>query len=154
MLSPSRLLAFGALMLALPALAAPAAAAPPQPYHPGDRPGHETLQRADHRDRGGDRRWSRHGWKGHGHRHGWHVPPKPQPGHDWRLPQQDHWRQGRFLPPRVLERHLRRHAFQPVGHIELRHGYYLVRAIDPFGRRVLLALDPASGAILGRHRGW
>ncbi|GIK97657.1 MAG: hypothetical protein BroJett029_18660 [Alphaproteobacteria bacterium] len=135
MLSPTRLLAFGALMLVLPVFAAPAAAAPPQPYHPGDRPGHETLQRADHRDRGGDRRWSRQGWKGHGHRHGWHV-------------------QGRFLPPRVLERHLRRHAFQPVGHIELRHGYCLVRAIDRFGRRVLLALDPVSGAILGRHRGW
>jgi len=141
MLSPSRLLAFGALMLAMPAFAAPAEATPPQPYHPGDRPGHDTLLSVDHRDHSDDRRWSRRDWKN---------GRFPRYGHLGR----GHWGRGDVLPPRMIERHLRRHAFQPVGRIELRHGCYLVRAIDPSGRRVLLALDPASGAILGRHRGW
>lgn len=151
----SRALALGALLAAAPLAGASAVgAASTQPYHQASAAGHSPLQLAG-RSRDDDRR----------HRPRW-TPTRPWsspwnfpgagPGRGWSQP---HWHGGgpAYLAPRALpgwavEHRLRQQSFRPVGQIVWRHGVYLVPALDPRGRRVLLTVDPASGAILGRQR--
>lgn len=155
MTSLSRALCLGALLLAAPGSASGAtsgAIAAPPPYHLAGGSDHLTLAGHSGRD---DRRWSDHGrpdraWPDRPRRWSEHRPWQPWPGARLRpLP----WAgMHHALPPRMVERRLRRQHFLPLGPIERRHGLYLVRAIDPFGRRVLLAIDPWTGDILGRQR--
>ena len=154
--SLSRSLCLGALLFAAPLAAVPAEAAPPAPpYHLAAGPDHGRLIPAGH-PRRDDGQWAAHEWADdwrQDQRKGWRDQhrrwqPWPQPD----LRHRPWLGMPHLLPPRAVERQLRRQFFQPVGRIELRHGVYLVRAIDPFGRRVLLAIDPVTGAVLGRHR--
>lgn len=142
----SRALGLGLLVaVAFPAAAADAASRQtPQPYHLSSAAGHAPLQLSgwrgsDERHAGRhDRRGPGGSQFGRGHGHGF--------GHSYGPV--------RYLPGWVVEQRLRRQSYRPVGRITLRHGVYLVQAIDPRGRPVLLALDPATAAILGRHRRW
>jgi hypothetical protein len=169
MLSLSRALGVGVLMLAAPLATPPAEAAAPPPYHLADAADHLTLAG----DPGPDddrwwngRRWDDHrrddhrrddDWRDRHRRDSWSHERRwgdsHRPRHLWPQFRQLPWAgMHHFLPPAIVERRLRRQSFQPIGRIELRHGVYLVRAVDPFGRRVLLAVDPVTGGILGRQR--
>lgn len=156
----SRALGFGALLTVAPLATASAGSPSTQPYHHASEFGHLPVQPAgwsgnDDRRRShwaparpGARPGAR-SWSGH------HGVPRGLPGGGWG----QHWHDGRAgyralcpLPARVVEHRLRRQSFQPVGRIVLRHGVYLVPALDPHGHRVLLAVDPATAVILGRQR--
>lgn len=152
-----QLLGCSAVLLAVPLTADPPEAAPSAPpYHLAAASDHGRLAPAghasrekDHRGRH-DRRWSE---SQQDQRRSWHDPHRHegicQPGlRHWPWLGVPH-----RLPPRVVEQKLCRQLFQPIGRIEFRHGVYLVPALDPLGRRVLLAIDPATGGILGRRRG-
>jgi hypothetical protein len=148
---------FSALLLAAPLAAGGAEAAPAPAYHPGSEAGHGPLQLADWSNRDDDRGWDddrdddrdgdgrrRH----HRHRdHGQHWgPPQHGGGYPYFAP--------RPLAPWIVEHRLRRQHFQPIGRLTLRHGVYVVPALDPHGRRVVLVIDPLSAVILGRQRHW
>jgi hypothetical protein len=152
----SRALGLGALLMAAPLAATSAAgAASAQPYHQTGDAGHLRLQPA--------------GWSGgDDRRRPWGVPgPHWTPARPWNAPWagrghgwgEQHWHGGRPaylaprpLPGRVVEHRLRQQSFRPIGQIVLRRGVYLVPALDPRGRRVLLVVDPATAVILGRQR--
>ena len=146
----SRALALGALLAAAPLATAPATgAASTQPYHQASDAGHLLLQPAGWS--GDDDRRRRPHWRPS---RPWHAP-WAGPGHGWN----QHWQGGHpaYLTPRplpgwVVEHRLRQQSFRPIGQIVWRRGVYLVPALDPRGRRVLLTVDPASGTVLGRQR--
>ena len=66
--------------------------------------------------------------------------------------------QGRFLTfrngrgfrvsPRVIMRSLREHKFHNISVMHIRRGKYHVKALDAYGRRVRLVIDPYSGRIV------
>lgn len=140
----SRALGLGLLVaVAFPAAAADAASRQtPQPYHLNGAAGHVPLQLS--------------GWRGSDNRHNWPGPGGSHfgKGHGHGFGHGPSYGHVRLLPGWVVEQRLRRQSYRPVGRITLRHGVYVVQAIDPRGRPVLLALDPATAAILGRHRRW
>lgn len=160
--SPATLL-MGGLLLAAPLAALPARAAPlqpphTQPYHLPSTAGHALLQLAGDRDDDERRRsphWRRHHWNtpNWDTPRGWSWGPGGQRG--WGAPQFGHQHPHfapRPLPGWVVENRLRQQSFRPFGRITLRHGVYLVPAIDRKGRRVLLVVDPATAVVLGRQR--
>jgi hypothetical protein len=97
----------------------------------------------DDDDRDGDGRRRHHRHRDYGHQWG---PPQ----HGGGVP----YFAARPLAPWVVEHRLRRQHFQPIGRLTLRHGVYLVPALDPRGRRVVLVIDPITAVILGRQRHW
>ena len=149
---------FSTLLLAAPLAAERAEAAPVPAYHPGGEAGHDLLQLADWSgrndghdddwedrddDRDGDGRRRHHRHRDQGHHWG---PPQHGGGYPYFAP--------RPLAPWIVEHRLRRQHFQPIGRLTLRRGLYLVPALDPHGRRVVLVIDPITAVILGRQRHW
>ncbi len=139
MSNSTRAFALGALLAVLPAaapaLAQGAAIMPPPPYHHDGNSGHGPVQTAHWPSGDADR-----------HRHGL------QPQYRWAPPHDRPQHAVRPLPPREIVRLLRRQHVQPIGRITLRHGVYWVPVLDHRGRQVLLLVDPATAAILGRQR--
>jgi len=152
-------LGFSVLLLAASVAAARAADAASLPaYHPGAEAGHDALHPAgwsggndDHDDGWDDDRDD--GWEDDGrHRH-----HRRDRGHHWSPPQHGGgfpYFAPRPLAPWVVEHRLRRQHFQPIGRLVLQRGLYLVPALDPHGRRVVLVIDPVTAVILGRQRHW
>lgn len=150
-------LGLGALLLAAPLAAERSEAAPVPAYHPGGAAGHGALHLADWDDNGhdweDDRDDDRDRDRDRDNRRRHHQDRGPH----WSLPQYGGgfpYFAHRPLAPWIVEHRLRRQHFQPIGRITLQRGLYLVPALDPHGRRVVLVIDPATAAILGRKRHW
>ena len=166
----SKVLGFGAVLLAAPLAMPPAAAAPLSPYHLASSAGHDALQLADWSGRDDD--WDDWDDRDHDHDHDddgdddhrrgdWRHGDSRGPGH-WGP---GHWHPGagwnggpqfayQALPVWVVEQRLRRQHVHPIGRIILSRGLYLVPVLDPYGRRILLAVDPRSADLLGRAQHW
>lgn len=155
-------LGFSVLLLAAPLAATRADAATVPAYHPGAEAGHGALHPAgwSGRDDDHDDDWD-DDWDddrddegedgGHRRHHHWDrgphwSPPLHGDGFPYFAP--------RPLAPWVVEHRLRRQHFQPIGRLVLQRGLYLVPALDPHGRRVVLVIDPITAVILGRQRHW
>ena len=138
MLSSSRRVVLAALIAGLPASAPPLAqaanATPPADYHLAAEPGHGPLLPAHWSGDGDDRRCHR-----------------PLPPFRWAPRHGGPQQVLRFLAPRDIEHRLRRQHVHVVGRMVLHHGVYRVPALDRHARRVLLLVDPATAAILGRQ---
>jgi hypothetical protein len=138
-----RSLCFTGIVLAATATAMPAAA---------ERGDHDTpaTQRYDTPWRYGspDCRTDRDGWvqcrdgSGHWRRHHYERP---------RWADDDRWNghwYGQRIDSRVVVRQLQRQGFENMSDMKLRGDVYSLKATDPYGRRVILQVDPYTGRIV------
>jgi hypothetical protein len=56
--------------------------------------------------------------------------------------------QGDMIDSRIVVHQLRRQGFENMSDLKLRGDVYSLKATDPYGRRVILQIDPYSGRIV------
>jgi hypothetical protein len=143
MTNPYRSLCFAGLVLAATATAMPAAA---------ERGDHDTpaTQRDDWRYGSPACRTDDDGWvvcrdrSGQWRRHHYERP---------RWADDDGWNGSWYgrderIDSRVVVRQLQRQGFENMSDMKLRGDVYSLKATDPYGRRVILQVDPYTGRIV------